>query len=88
MAAPTAIVVGTGMGARHGILIRDAGALERSGDITDVPLDKTGTLTAGKLSVRDIRASGGSDPSEVLRLAGCLDHWAVSFNPCTTCARC
>jgi Cu+-exporting ATPase len=54
-------------------LIRDAGALERSGDITDVLLDKTGTLTAGKLSVRDIKASGRSDPSEVLRLAAAVE---------------
>jgi Cu+-exporting ATPase len=73
LAAPTAIMVGTGVGARHGILIRDAGALERSGDITDVLLDKTGTLTADKLSVRNIQAARGSDPAEVLRLAAAVE---------------
>jgi heavy metal translocating P-type ATPase len=73
LAAPTAIMVGTGVGARHGILIRDAGALERSGDITDVLLDKTGTLTADRLSVRNVRAADGSDPTELLRLAAAVE---------------
>jgi Cu+-exporting ATPase len=73
LAAPTAIMVGTGVGARHGILIRDAGALERSGDITDVLLDKTGTLTAGKLSVRNVQAASGGDPSNVLRMAAAVE---------------
>lgn len=73
LAAPTAIMVGTGVGARHGILIRHASALERSGDITDVLLDKTGTLTADRLSVKNVRAASGSDPSDVLRLAAAVE---------------
>jgi Cu+-exporting ATPase len=54
LATPTAIMVGTGMGARRGILIRDASVLERAGAIDDVILDKTGTLTVGKPSVTDV----------------------------------
>jgi Cu+-exporting ATPase len=73
LAAPTAMMVGTGVGARHGILIRDAAALERSGSITDVLLDKTGTLTAGRLAVTDVHAVSGGAPTDVLRLAASIE---------------
>ncbi|NVK04360.1 MAG: copper-translocating P-type ATPase [Flavobacteriia bacterium] len=54
LATPTAIMAGVGAGARHGILIRDADALERGHRITDVVLDKTGTVTTGKMEVREV----------------------------------
>jgi Cu+-exporting ATPase len=73
LAAPTAMMVGTGVGARHGILIRDAAALEQSGKVTDVLLDKTGTLTAGKLAVTEVHAVGGGDPSRMLALAAAVE---------------
>ncbi len=73
LAAPTAMMVGTGVGARHGILIRHAAALEQSGRITDVLLDKTGTLTAGRLAVTDIEATDGGDPLDVLLLAAAVE---------------
>jgi Cu+-exporting ATPase len=73
LAAPTAMMVGTGVGARHGILIRDAAALEQSGGITDVLLDKTGTLTAGRLAVTDVEVAGSGDRNEVLVLAAAVE---------------
>jgi Cu+-exporting ATPase len=73
LAAPTAMMVGTGVGARHGILIRHAAALEQSGGITDVLLDKTGTLTAGRLAVTDVEAAGNGDAMEVLLLAAAVE---------------
>ncbi len=54
LAVPTAIMVGTGLGAREGILIKDAAALERAAKLTDIILDKTGTLTQGRPTVTDV----------------------------------
>ncbi|KAB2814265.1 heavy metal translocating P-type ATPase [Phaeocystidibacter luteus] len=54
LATPTAIMAGVGAGARHGILIRDADSLERGHRITDVVLDKTGTVTRGKPEVQEV----------------------------------
>jgi Cu+-exporting ATPase len=73
LAAPTAMMVGTGVGARHGILIRDAAALEQSGKITDVLLDKTGTLTTGKLAVIRVNAEGNVDAAELIALAAAVE---------------
>jgi Cu+-exporting ATPase len=67
------MMVGTGVGARHGILIRDAAALEQSGKITDVLLDKTGTLTTGKLAVIRVNAEGNVDAAELLALAAAVE---------------
>jgi len=61
LATPTAITVGTGLGAEHGILIRDGAALERAQSITTAVFDKTGTLTLGKPVVTDIIGSGDID---------------------------
>jgi Cu+-exporting ATPase len=74
LATPTAIMVGTGKGAEHGILIRSAGALERSHQINTVLLDKTGTLTQGEPKVTDIIALSSSSQEEVLRLAASAEH--------------
>jgi Cu+-exporting ATPase len=69
LATPTAIIVGTGKGAEHGILIRSADALERAHKINTILLDKTGTLTQGKPAVTDIIAETGYTKEELLRLA-------------------
>ena len=68
LATPISIVVGTGKGAEHGILIKDAEALEITGELTTVVLDKTGTLTQGRHSVQDIVAPADLSQSELLRL--------------------
>jgi Cu+-exporting ATPase len=74
LATPTAIMVGTGKGAEHGVLIRSAEALERCHQISTVLLDKTGTLTRGEPRVTDIIALPSSSQEEVLRLAASAEH--------------
>jgi Cu+-exporting ATPase len=74
LATPTAIMVGTGKGAEHGILIRNGEALERAHQINTVLLDKTGTLTRGEPVVIDLVAAPFSSPEEVLRLAASAEH--------------
>ncbi len=69
LATPTAVAVGTGIAARHNILIKDAATLEGLSDITAIVLDKTGTLTAGKPSLTDIVLAPGWSENELLRLA-------------------
>ena len=82
LATPTAIMAGTGVAARHGILIKDAEALERAHDVTSVVFDKTGALTAGRPVVTDL---GGADPEAVLALAASLQ--AGSDHPLATALR-
>ncbi|OYQ34133.1 copper-translocating P-type ATPase [Niveispirillum lacus] len=72
LATPTALMVGTGVAARAGILIRDAEALERARDIGVVAFDKTGTLTEGKPAVVAVQPVAGGDRIQVLRLAAAL----------------
>ncbi len=72
LATPTAVTVGTGRGAELGILIRNGEALQRSGSIDTVVLDKTGTITKGKPVLKDIK-SLGMDKSNLLRIAASLE---------------
>lgn len=72
LATPTAVAVGTGLGARHNILIKDAATLEGLSRIQTVVLDKTGTITEGKPSVTDIRTPPNGQLDEVLAHAAAL----------------
>jgi Cu2+-exporting ATPase len=73
LATPTAIMVGTGLGAKRGILIKTALALETSAAIQAVVMDKTGTLTKGEPEVTDV-ITGGLPENEVLRLAAAVER--------------
>jgi Cu2+-exporting ATPase len=68
LATPTAVAVGTGIGARHNILIKDAATLENVSRIDAVVLDKTGTLTEGSPSLTDVFALDGRSEEDLLRL--------------------
>ncbi len=68
LATPTAVAVGTGLGAKHNILIKDAATLENTSRLTAIVLDKTGTLTEGKPKVTDVIGFNGFSPDQVLRL--------------------
>ena len=72
LATPTAVMMGTGIGAQRGILFRNGEALERAGDLTTIVLDKTGTLTEGKLTLTDILTD--EDESELLRLSAAAER--------------
>ena len=73
LATPVAIMVGNGMGARNGILFKTASALEETGRINIVALDKTGTITSGEPKVTDVIAAEGYDEKTLLRLAASLE---------------
>nr|WP_284736065.1 heavy metal translocating P-type ATPase [Dongia deserti] len=79
LATPMSIMVGVGRGARGGVLIKNAEALERMEKIDTVIVDKTGTLTLGKPKVTAIRPAQDFDEGEVLRLAASLE--AASEHP-------
>lgn len=73
LATPTAIMAGTGVAARHGILIKDAEALERAHEVSVVVFDKTGTLTSGTPRIAHLSAIDGNEAS-LLQLAGALQR--------------
>lgn len=73
LATPTAVAVGTGIGARHNILIKDAATLEQTSKIQAVVLDKTGTLTEGKPKVTDVVTANGFSEVDVLRLTAAAE---------------
>ncbi|WP_240134462.1 heavy metal translocating P-type ATPase [Streptomyces sp. MUM 178J] len=74
LATPTAIMVGTGLGARRGVLFKNAAALEASAGIQTVVMDKTGTLTKGEPEVTDVITAPGADRDEVLRLVAAVER--------------
>jgi Cu+-exporting ATPase len=74
LATPMSIMVGIGRGAREGVLIRNAEALERLEKVTTIIVDKTGTLTEGKSKLVAVRPAAGFDAQELLRLAAALEQ--------------
>ncbi|MEU6536524.1 heavy metal translocating P-type ATPase [Streptomyces sp. NPDC047000] len=74
LATPTALLVGTGRGAQLGVLIKGPEVLESTRRVDTVVLDKTGTVTTGRMALQEVYAADGTDEKEVLRLAGALEH--------------
>ena len=79
LATPTALMVGTGRGAQLGILIKGPEVLERTRQITTIVLDKTGTVTEGKMELADVSLLDGAAREDVLRIAGAVE--AASEHP-------
>jgi len=73
LATPTAVAVGTGLGAKHNILIKDAATLEGASRITAVALDKTGTLTEGKPRVTDMAVASGTTEEGALQFLAAVE---------------
>jgi Cu+-exporting ATPase len=74
LATPTALLVGTGRGAQLGILIKGSEVLESTRRVDTVVLDKTGTVTTGRMSLIEVVTADGVDEAEALRRAGALEH--------------
>jgi Cu+-exporting ATPase len=82
LATPTALLVGTGRGAQLGILIKGPEILESTRRVDTVVLDKTGTVTTGRMKLVDVVPAAGTDGAELLRLAGALED--ASEHPVAT----
>ncbi|HYX45059.1 MAG TPA: heavy metal translocating P-type ATPase [Acidimicrobiales bacterium] len=74
LATPTALLVGTGRGAQLGVLIKGPEVLESTRRVDTVVLDKTGTVTTGRMALVGLHVADGGDETDALRLAGALEH--------------
>ncbi|MBM7506158.1 heavy metal translocating P-type ATPase [Agromyces aurantiacus] len=74
LATPTALLVGTGRGAQLGVLIKGPEVLESTRRVDTIVLDKTGTVTSGRMSLAGVLPADGVDEADLLRLAGALEH--------------
>jgi Cu2+-exporting ATPase len=76
MATPMSIAVASGLGAKHGILVKNGLVLETLSKVTHFVFDKTGTLTEGKMSVAQMHVAAGADEREVLRHAAAVERYS------------
>jgi Cu2+-exporting ATPase len=76
MATPVSIAVASGLGAKHGILVKNGLVLETLSKVTHFVFDKTGTLTEGRMSVAQLHVAPGSDEQEVLRQAAAVERYS------------